>query len=103
MARTTQESSKITAKRKSASSAGKKASARSAASTATGKSTAKGNERQSKATKLVQVTSQQRHELIAEAAYLRAEQRGFQSDPTEDWLLAEQEIDEQLSEHAIAS
>lgn len=35
-----------------------------------------------------------RHRMIAEAAYLKAEQRGFSSgDPLDDWLTAEREID----------
>jgi len=38
--------------------------------------------------------------MIAEAAYLRAERRGFViGDPLEDWLAAEQEIDTLLSEN----
>jgi len=44
------------------------------------------------------ITSQQRHQLIAEAAYLRAERRGFSGgDPTRDWLEAEEEIDAALT------
>lgn len=43
------------------------------------------------------VTAEERQAMIREAAYLRAEQRGFVSgSPEEDWLLAEQEIDERL-------
>ena len=34
---------------------------------------------------------------IAEAAYYRAERRGFQGDPNEDWLAAEQEIKTQIT------
>lgn len=35
--------------------------------------------------------------MIAEAAYLRAEKRGFAGgDPVEDWLTAEREIDKVL-------
>lgn len=42
-------------------------------------------------------TPEQRHFLIAEAAYLRAAQRGFQSgDSVTDWLEAEAEIDAML-------
>jgi uncharacterized coiled-coil DUF342 family protein len=38
-----------------------------------------------------------RHALIARAAYLRAEKRGFQGgDPVEDWLAAEAEVDTRL-------
>jgi hypothetical protein len=39
---------------------------------------------------------EQRQRMIAEAAYLRAERRGFQGgDPLDDWLQAEAEIDRQ--------
>lgn len=38
-----------------------------------------------------------RHEMIATAAYFRAEQRSFNGDGSlDDWLAAEAEIDEQL-------
>jgi hypothetical protein len=41
-----------------------------------------------------------RRAMIAEAAYLRAEQRGFASGhEEEDWLLAEREVDALLSAH----
>lgn len=44
------------------------------------------------------VTSEERQKMIAEAAYLRAEKRGFAGgDPAEDWLIAEAEIDKILS------
>jgi hypothetical protein len=40
------------------------------------------------------ITPEQRHQMIAEAAYARAEKRGFQGgSPEEDWLQAESEID----------
>jgi hypothetical protein len=43
------------------------------------------------------VTSEERQAMIREAAYLRAEQRGFVGgSPEQDWLLAEQEVDERL-------
>ena len=39
----------------------------------------------------------QRHRMISEAAYYRAEHRGFDGgDPLEDWLVAESEIDGML-------
>ena len=39
-----------------------------------------------------------RHAMIAEAAYLYAEQRGFQGDAAlDDWLRAESEINARLS------
>jgi hypothetical protein len=41
-----------------------------------------------------QLTPEARHALIAEAAYLRAERRGFEPGrETEDWLAAEVEVD----------
>jgi len=41
-----------------------------------------------------QVTSQEREQMIATKAYLRAEQRGFASGhEQEDWLQAEAEVD----------
>ena len=44
------------------------------------------------------VTAEERQKMIAEAAYLRAESRGFAGgDPTDDWLAAEWEIDQILS------
>lgn len=45
-----------------------------------------------------QVTAEQREAMIREAAYLRAERRGFVGgSPEEDWHLAEQEIDRRLA------
>jgi len=45
------------------------------------------------------VTSEARRALIAEAAYLRAERRGFiPGHETDDWLEAEAEVDALLSE-----
>lgn len=44
------------------------------------------------------VSADQRHKLIAEAAYLRAAARGFApGDPLADWLDAEREIDRRLA------
>ena len=43
------------------------------------------------------MNADERRHLIAEAAYLRAESRGFAAGgEAEDWLLAEQEIDRRL-------
>jgi DUF2934 family protein len=40
------------------------------------------------------MTPEDRHHMIAEAAYFRAERRGFQGGcPIQDWLEAEREID----------
>jgi hypothetical protein len=42
----------------------------------------------------LQISPEQRDRMIAEAAYFRAERRGFQGgDPLDDWLQAEAEID----------
>jgi hypothetical protein len=44
------------------------------------------------------VWAEQRHALIAERAYRRAQQRGFKGgDPVEDWLASEREVDALLS------
>jgi len=43
------------------------------------------------------VDAQQRHQMIAEAAYYLAEKRGFNGgDPEQDWLTAAAEIDARL-------
>lgn len=40
------------------------------------------------------VTAEERHRMISEAAYFRAQARGFRDgDPLDDWLWAEAEID----------
>ncbi len=39
------------------------------------------------------LAAEERRCLIAEAAYLRAERSGFRSDPMQDWLDAEGEVD----------
>ena len=40
------------------------------------------------------MSAEQRHALIAESAYRRAERRGFQGgDPVADWLESEKEVD----------
>lgn len=46
----------------------------------------------------IEVTSEERHQLIAQAAYYRAEQRNFAPGcELEDWLQAEAEIEIKLS------
>ena len=46
------------------------------------------------------VSPEDRARMIAEAAYYRAEQRGFGAgDPVLDWLHAEAEIDASISRH----
>lgn len=44
-----------------------------------------------------QPNEEQRRGMIAVAAYLRAERRGFCGDPTEDWLAAEAEIEQRFN------
>ena len=45
-------------------------------------------------TRRTSLSADKRRRLVAEAAYLKAERRGFESgDPIEDWLEAEKEID----------
>lgn len=45
------------------------------------------------------VNAEERQRMIAFAAYIRAEQRGFMGgDPVADWLAAETEIDSMLSQ-----
>lgn len=49
-----------------------------------------------------EITPDLRQQMIAEAAYLRAEQRNFSpGDPQDDWLAAEREIDMLLVERAL--
>ncbi len=46
----------------------------------------------------VEVTTQQRHHMIEEAAYFQALSRGFtKADPEEDWFFAEARVDAMLS------
>jgi hypothetical protein len=46
------------------------------------------------------VSPEQRHAMIAERAYLRAEKRGFANgDPLTDWLEGEREVDRLLGQH----
>jgi hypothetical protein len=54
------------------------------------------------------VSAGQRRQMIAEAAYFRAEERGFRGgDPTEDWYAAERDVDARLrrleAEHVIGA
>jgi len=48
-----------------------------------------------------QITYAERHQMIAEAAYLRAESQGFRSDEREDWLFAEAEVDSLLTRAGV--
>jgi hypothetical protein len=50
------------------------------------------------------VSSEERHQLIANAAYFRAEQRSFApGHELEDWLTAEAEIEMKLSNRGIVN
>lgn len=43
------------------------------------------------------IKPEERYKMIAQAAYFRAEARGFNGgDPREDWTQAEKEVDQQL-------
>lgn len=44
------------------------------------------------------VSDEQRRQMVAEAAYFRAEERGFGVDPVADWIEAEVEIGERVRE-----
>jgi len=47
------------------------------------------------------LSAEERIKMISEAAYYRAEKRGFSPDKqTEDWLMSESKIDELYGEHA---
>ena len=47
------------------------------------------------------ITAAARHQMIAEAAYLRAEAQGFFSDQRQDWLTAEAEVDARLARAGV--
>jgi chromosome segregation ATPase len=49
------------------------------------------------------VDEELRRQMIAEAAYFRAEHHGFDGDPVSDWLEAENEIDAMLGEGDAAA
>ena len=70
------------------------------AAASTGQTASKRRDRKS-ATVTPTVSADQRHAMIAERAYLRAELRGFQGgNPVEDWLAGEREVDALLSQSA---
>lgn len=55
--------------------------------------------RSSKRTGQVNLSPELREEMIREAAYYRAEKRGFQGgDPLADWLSSEEEVNNALSQ-----
>jgi hypothetical protein len=43
------------------------------------------------------ISGDERHQMIAKAAYRYAERAHFRSDPLHNWLLAEREIDAELA------
>jgi hypothetical protein len=43
------------------------------------------------------LTLEEKHNMIAEAAFLRFKQRNYLGDPVEDWLAAEAELENALS------
>ena len=47
------------------------------------------------------ITTDQRRDMIATLAYLRAERQGFTTDPVQDWLTAEAEVDAMLAENHL--
>jgi hypothetical protein len=52
---------------------------------------------------LIRIAPERRYHMIAQAAYYRAKNRGFQDgSPLQDWLEAELEIDDYLSADAKA-
>ncbi len=53
--------------------------------------------------KETRITPEIRTRMIAEAAYLEAEQQGFHGDPVEHWLNAERRIDAMLAERATGT
>jgi hypothetical protein len=57
--------------------------------------------RRAAAASIPTVSAEQRHTMIAESAYRRAEKRGFAGgDPIADWLESEKEVDALLSRTA---
>lgn len=49
-----------------------------------------------KATLSTPVSHEERHRMIAKVAYGYAERAGFRSNPMDDWLMAEREVDARL-------
>ncbi len=50
----------------------------------------------------VEITTQQRHHMIEEAAYFQALSRGFtKANPEEDWFFAEARVDAMLSDKKL--
>lgn len=78
----------------------KSTTARSAKTTLT-KKPPRSTARKTSRTSTADIGPEARYRMIAEAAYLRAERRGFSGgDPLDDWLTAEREVDLLLAERA---
>ena len=45
-----------------------------------------------------QISAEERYRMIQEAAYFRAERKGFDCDPWKCWLVAEAEVDARLAD-----
>jgi len=74
------------------------AKARSESTTGAAKVAAVQRTKKTSATSTKSITASEREQLIAEAAYYRAERRGFQGgDPVQDWIEAEVEVERTLS------
>jgi hypothetical protein len=74
------------------------AKARSVGTTGAAKVAAVQRTRKVPATSTENLTADEREQMIAEAAYFRAERRGFQGgDPVQDWIEAEAEVERTLS------
>ncbi|MEJ2553670.1 MAG: DUF2934 domain-containing protein [Gammaproteobacteria bacterium] len=96
-ASTTTGASKAPAKKVTVKSRGKKAAATGARKTIA-KAKAKKTNTPKEAAPSQTVTPEERWRMVAEAAYLRAERRGFSGgNPTDDWLAAEAEIETLLT------
>jgi hypothetical protein len=74
------------------------AKARSASTTGSAKVAAVQRTKKMPAASTERPAAAERERMIAEAAYYRAEQRGFQGgDPVQDWIEAETEVERSLS------
>jgi hypothetical protein len=80
----------------------KKSATRATESKKPGAGTASASKPAAKSTAPRTISAEDRWNMIAEAAYYHAEQRGFLGgNPAEDWGAAETEIDEQLRKDKI--
>jgi len=74
------------------------AKARSESTTGAAKAAAVQRTKKTSTPSIESITASEREQLIAEAAYYRAERRGFQGgDPMQDWIEAEAEVERTLS------